>query len=153
MSLLTLFEALGNSTPGLFLRHSTLAFALTETVHLLALSLLGGIVAAVGLSSAGIVIRPDWARDLADALRRLFFVALVVVVLSGVGLVAAGPYKYYTNPVFWVKLTLLGVAFIAYLLLDRRLKGASSTGLLFSGIGVVALWLSVAIAGRAIGLI
>ncbi len=156
MSLLPLFEALGNSPPGLFLKDSTAAFALTEAAHLVGLSLLGGIVATVGLSGSGILLSPNWAAAFAHALRPIFLVSLFVVLLSGIGLVAAGPYKYYTNPVFWVKLSLLGTALIGYALLDRKLTRQdvlTAIGWRIAAILVVLLWLAVAIAGRVIGLI
>jgi hypothetical protein len=156
MSVLSLFEALGETALGQFLKDSTIAFALTEAGHLIALSLLGGIVAAVGLSASGILLSREWAAPLAKALRRAFVLALLVVILTGTGLVAAGPYKYYTNPVFWVKIGLLAVALIAYVGLDRALarpgKGARIGVRILGGI-VVLLWLLVAIAGRGIGLI
>jgi hypothetical protein len=156
MSLLPLFDALGRTGAGQFLRHYTLAFALTEAVHLIALSLIGGIVTAIGLAAAGILIRRDTAPAFGRALRPLFVGALAVVILSGLGLVAAGPYKYYSNPVFWVKMWLLLAAILAYAVLDRRLAGPAALrgfGWRLWGVLLIALWLGVAMAGRGIGLI
>lgn len=159
MSLVPLFEALGRSAPGLFLRASTPAFAATEAIHLIALSLVGGIVTVVLLATAGILLaRPD-APSLAKALRPLMIGALATVIVTGGMLVAAGPFKYYTNPVFWWKMALLILAIAGYATVDRRLVAAGGSPALPSirwRVGAVALlplWLSVAIAGRMIGLI
>ena len=153
--MLKLFDALGHTPVGEFLRESTLAFALTESLHLIALSVIGGVVGTVGLSASGIMAQRDWARPLADSLRPLFLAALVAVAVSGLGLVAASPRKYYTNPVFWAKLELLAIAILAYALLDRHLARAGRDRWYWRGaaLAVVAAWLSVAIAGRLIGLI
>lgn len=156
MTLLPLFERLGQTWPGIFLRDSTLAFALTEAVHLIALSLLGGVVATIGLSAAGIGLSRDWAVALARSLRPLFLIALALVILSGTGLVAAGPYKYYTNAVFWWKLSLLPVAVLIYAGLDYRLSAtgqATALGSRAIALLLILVWLAVAIAGRLIGLI
>jgi hypothetical protein len=156
MSLLPLFEALGRTGVGQFLRHYTLAFALTEALHLIALSLIGGIVTAVGLGAAGILVSRDSAAAFGRSLRPLFVGALLTVILSGLGLVAAGPYKYYSNPVFWVKMWLLLGAILGYAALDRRLARAGALPGVAWRIGSVLLlllWLSVAVTGRGIGLI
>ena len=153
--MLALFEALGRTAPGEFLRDSTLAFALTEAAHLLALSLIGGVVAAIGFSTAGVVVRRDLAPDLARALRPVFWIALVLVVVSGIGLVSAGPYKYYSNPVFWVKLQLLLGAVLTYLLVDYAVSGGKVERWQWRIVALpfLVVWLAVAVAGRLIGLI
>jgi hypothetical protein len=156
MSLLPLFEALGRSAPGVFLRDSTLAFALTEALHLLALSLVGGIVTVTCFGTAGVLIGRAQAAALGRGLRPLFAGALLFVVATGLLLVAAGPYKYYSNPVFWVKMDLLAIAVMGYVLLDRRLARSPTlpgAGWRLWALALAGLWLSVAIAGRAIGLI
>ena len=155
MSLLPLFEALGRTPAGEYLRASTLAFALTEAVHLIALALIGGIVAVVGLSGAGLFVPRAWASALTVSLRPLFLGATTAVILSGLGLVAAGPYKYYSNPVFWIKLDLLAGALILYAIIDRSLARRMDDRWYWraGAFMLPVLWLSVAIAGRAIGLI
>lgn len=153
MSLLDAFLWLGETPPGLFLKGSTFAFAMTESAHLLGLALLGGTVLATDLAALRVLFRDTPARLVAQGASATFWIALALVATSGVLLVAAGPYKYFTNPLFPLKLGLLTVALglqIGLLVgLGRdavgwgRVLGASS--LLF--------WLATLIAGRWLGLI
>ena len=63
---------------------------------------------------------------------------------------AAGPYKYYTNPLFPVKLALLVIAVVLQAILSRRLKRQPSVDRAARGLAVTSLllWTAVVIAGR-----
>jgi len=150
-----LFVWLGNTAPGRYLAGSTAAFAATEALHIVALSLVGGVILVVDLAVLGVVLKRLRAEAVLQRTLGVFCVGLGLVVVSGVLLVAAGPYKYYTNPLFPLKLGFLLLALIAHFLLQRKLKARQDTG---AGARVLAvasltLWTAVVVAGRWLGLI
>jgi hypothetical protein len=83
---------------------------------------------------------------------------LVVMILSGIGLLWEEAMKCYYSPAFRWKMALLAAAVAFYFTLHRRAAlraGAGTSSVPQRIIAVVSLllWLGVGIAGRAIGLI
>jgi len=153
MSLEPLFVWLGQTPPGVFLAKSTAAFAATETLHLISLAVLAGSVLIIDLSSLRVVFRAAGPAEVARSLNPVLASALGVIAVSGVLLVAAGPIKYYTNPIFPVKLATLAVAIAVQVGVHKALgrdRLALAKGLAAASL---ALWLSVIILGRWLGLI
>jgi hypothetical protein len=150
-----IFAWLGSTAAGQFLAGSTPGFAAVESLHILALALIGGVILAVDLSALGFILRGSGAGAVATQLRRLFAVALIAVVVSGVLLVAAGPYKYYTNPLFPLKLVLLALALGVHFVLQKRLKARAEVDAGSRSLAIVSLvlWTGVVVAGRWLGLI
>jgi hypothetical protein len=124
-----------------------------EAVHLLGLALLGGEACILGLAA----LRRTGLRDLsvatlAQGLRPLFAVGLLLMVASGTLIVVSMPFKYYLNFAFRLKMVLLVVAIVATLWLLRMGRTSASAGrqrglALFS----MLLWLGVGFSGRLIG--
>jgi hypothetical protein len=150
-----IFTWLGNTTAGIALQHSTAAFAATESLHIIALSVVGGTILITDLTVLGTVLKRTEPHAVFRQLRTLYLSGLILVVASGVLLVAAGPYKYYTNPLFPVKLALLILAAALQTSLIRRLKRQPSVDRATRGLAATSLflWTSVVIAGRWLGLI
>jgi hypothetical protein len=125
-----LFVWLGTTGVGQFLAGSTAGFATIESVHIVALAVI-------------------------DQLRVPFIGSLALVAISGVLLVAAGPYKYYTNPLFPLKLVLLAAAIGVHFVLQKRLRSRGSVDGLARALaaGSLLLWSGVVISGRWLGLI
>jgi hypothetical protein len=153
----SVFIWLGNTAPGVFLAHSTAAFAATESVHIVGLALVGGAILVGDLTVLGAVLKATPKGIVLRQLSALYLCALVVVAISGLLLVAAGPYKYYSNPLFPLKLGLLAVALTVHWVLARRLRGATSARADGASRALAAaslvLWTAVVIAGRWLGLI
>ena len=149
------FMWLGRTSPGIALQQSTAAFAATEAIHIVALSLVGGTILVTDLTVLGVVLKTTAPQRVFGQVRRLYFSALALVAASGVLLVAAGPYKYYTNPLFPVKLALLVAAATLQAVLARRLRQQPSPDSSARRLAVASLivWTSVVIAGRWLGLI
>lgn len=157
MSLEDAFIWLGETPPGLFLAESTPAFAVVQSIHILAFGLLGGAILALDLAALRVVFRSVPLAQTGRQLLPVFVASLGTAALTGLLLVAAGPLKYYTNPLFAWKLGTLAVALSVHLALypvltakvtDRGRVAAASLGLLS-----LALWFGVAVLGRWIGLI
>lgn len=157
MSLEGAFIWLGETPPGLFLAESTPAFAVVQSIHILAFGLLGGAILALDLAALRVVFRAAPLEQMGRLLLPVFIGSLSTAAITGLLLVAAGPLKYYTNPLFAWKLATLFVALAVHLALYPFLTTSSETrGRAMAatlGIASLVLWFTVAILGRWIGLI
>jgi hypothetical protein len=158
MFILRLFQWLGQSPVGLFMQQSTYAFAVVEMLHLLSLSILGGIVLIVDLRLLGVGLRSQSASALDRELKPYLIGSLTVSVVTGILLLSEEPMKCYYNEAFRLKMLFLALAVLFYFIVQERLFQREPSGrenLLAKLMGVVSLllWLSVGLAGRAIGII
>jgi hypothetical protein len=158
MSLLRLFQWLGHTPLGVFMQQSTYAFAVVEMIHLLSLAILGGVILIIDLRALGLGVKSQTPGGLAQQLRPLLLGSLAVSVVSGILLLSEEPLKCYYNPAFRAKMLFLGLALLFYFAIQQRLLGtqrAGGTSISTKCAGVVSLflWLSVGLAGRAIGVI
>ena len=94
----------------IWLRESGAAFFTSLTVHSLAMALVVGINFAIAFRLIGIVPKFDLNPFL--KFYRLHWVAVVVIFLSGLALLLAYPAKALTNPVFYLKFSLLTIGLI-----------------------------------------
>jgi hypothetical protein len=156
MTFFPLFQWLGNTWIGVEIQRSTWGVAIAEMVHLLALATLGGTILLVDLRLFGIGMKRQPAARLARDLSPLFWGSLAVMLVSGVIILSGEPMKCYYSPVFRIKMLLLLIA-ILFQSTFHRSALASATGKLSpvwsksAATLSLALWLSVGLAGRAIG--
>jgi hypothetical protein len=143
MSLLPIFQWLVHAPEFTWVRDSKWGFAVVEMVHLVALAGLGGAVLLSDLSLLGVGLK---RRDLARQLSPIFVWSLIGMVISGALLIAAEPMKCFYHPAFRLKMVLLGVAIIFAFTVRRRAVESKLAAVLS-----LSLWLSVGLAGRAIG--
>jgi hypothetical protein len=152
------FQALAHSSIGHYMQTSQWAFAVVEMVHLLALAALGGSVLILDLRLLGVTLRGESSAVISRDLGRILLVSLVMMILSGIGLLSEEAMKCYYSPAFRWKMALLATAVVFYLTLHRRVALRGNIGAVSRTQRVVAvisllLWLGVGIVGRAIGLI
>jgi hypothetical protein len=130
-------------------------FPVAEAVHLLGLSLLGGAVLVVDLRMLGLGLTRQSIAELARHMRPWLIAAVVVMVTTGTLLFLSEAIKCYYNTSFWVKITTLPFAIVFTLVVRQRVALAESfdttaRSRLVGGVSL-ALWLTVAAAGRWIG--
>jgi hypothetical protein len=142
MSLLPVFHWLVHAPEVAWVRDSKWGFAVVEMVHLLGLAGLGGAVLLVDLSVFGVGLRRGAGRQLFP----IFVWSLIGMITSGVLLIAAEPMKCYYHPAFRLKMVLFAIA-VLFAFTVRRKAMESKLAAVLS----LALWLSVGLAGRAIG--
>lgn len=152
------FEALAQSPIGHYMQTSRWAFAVTEMVHLVALTALGGSVLFLDLRLLGVTLRGESAAAISRDLSRILLVSLTAMIVSGIGLLSEEAMKCYFSPAFRWKMALLITAVVFYFTLHRKVAMQVDTGtanLLQRAVALISLllWLGVGIAGRAIGLI
>jgi len=144
------------STIGNAIRASTWAFAVIESVHLLALAAIGGAVLVVDLRMLGLGLRDQRLRDLARDAFPWLVASLVVMLVTGVGLFLSEATKCYYSTPFWVKMTSLALA-MTFTFTVRRWVTLADEGrvgpLAHKAVALVslALWFGVGAGGRWIG--
>ena len=130
-------------------------FPVIEAVHLLALSVLGGAVLIVDLRLLGTGLKSWTPAELWREARPFMIGAIVVMIATGIPLFLSEAIKCYYNNSFWVKMTTLPIA-IAFAFTVRARATTDSvrnTARRQAVVGAlsIALWLTVAAAGRWIG--
>lgn len=156
MSLLPFFEWCEASTLGNAIRDSSWLFPVIESVHLLALALLGGTLLVVDLRLFGVGLRDQPVRQLARDAHPWLVGALLVMIATGVPLFLSESIKCYYSTAFWTKITTLPVAILFTFTVRRKVTMADEMRLGRSQRRLVALvslalWFGVAAAGRWIG--
>ncbi len=131
-------------------------FAVVQMFHLLALSLLGGMVLVGDLRLLGVVMKDIPSETVIANTEKWFGVALVVITLSGVFMSAAVAMKLYYNEMFWAKMVAFatGVVFFYFVrkpLLDTDHSRINTWTLRLTALASITLWFTVAACGRWIG--
>jgi hypothetical protein len=130
-------------------------FPVIEAVHLLGLSVLGGAVLIVDLRLLGTGLKSWTPAELWREARPFMIGALVVMIATGIPLFLSEAIKCYYNNSFWVKMTTLPIAITFAFTIRARATTDSvrNTARRQAVVGAlsIALWLTVAAAGRWIG--
>jgi hypothetical protein len=141
---------------GTAIRNSPWAFAVIESVHLLALSVIGGAVLVVDLRLLGLGLRRQSIADVARDASPWLVGSLIVMLVTGVGLFLSEPTKCYYSTPFWVKMISLAIAIVFTFAVRRPVTLADDARMRPAWYRLVALlslalWFSVGAAGRWIG--
>jgi hypothetical protein len=157
MILLAFCRWLANTPLGITMRDSTWDFAIVEIGHLLAMAVFGGAVLLVDLRCLGLGFRNQPVGQVARELLPLTGGGVMVMLVSGVLLVANGPVRYYYNPAFRIKMALFVVAIFVHFFFQIALTRRSAqrekepVWLKLTAAFSLFLWFSIGVAGRAIG--
>ncbi len=153
--LLPLFEWCDATVLGTAVRNSLWLFPVIESVHLLGLSALGGALLVVDLRLLGLGLKQQTIAELAGQMRPWLLGALTVMGTTGLLLFLSEPIKCYYNDAFWLKIRTLPVALLFSFSVRARVAAAggldASTRTRLVGVASIALWFTVAAAGRWIG--
>ena len=150
-----LFEWLENTPVGTAVRESLWAFPVIEAVHLLGLCLLGGALLLVDMRLLGVGLKHQPIAELAGYAQRWMVGAVVLMLVTGTLLFLSEAVKCYYNPSFWVKMTTLPIALAFTFFVRGRIIRKPALDVTWRtrllGLASIALWLTVAAAGRWIG--
>jgi len=154
--MLPLFQSIEASTVGQLIKNSPWAFAVIESIHLLALSVIGGAVLVVDMRLLGLGLRRQSVAEIARDAYPVLVGSLIVMLVSGVGLFASESVKCYYSRPFWVKMTSLSLAMLFTFTIRRKVTLAEDTRLRPIWMKLVALvsltlWFGVGAGGRWIG--
>jgi ABC-type bacteriocin/lantibiotic exporter with double-glycine peptidase domain len=152
---LPLFEWFETHGLGLVVRESTWLFPVIESAHLLALCLLGGALLVVDLRLLGVGLTRQSIADVSLGARRWLMVAVAAMIATGLPLFLSEAVKCYYNASFWIKMGALSIALLFTFAVrepfTRRAELATSLTTRAVALVSIALWLTVAAAGRWIG--
>jgi len=158
MSLLEFFGWLQYSPLLSAMRGSPWMFPLIASIHLMGLALIGGSVLLVDLRLLGLGMRHQPLAQLARDTERWLVVSLLILLPTGIfQFMCFAATKYYYMKAFWIKMAALVLALLFTFVVRRRVLMADETRMsppwnkLVGGVSL-ALWGTVAVAGRWIGL-
>lgn len=154
--LLPFFEWCEATAVGSAIRGSSWLFPVIESVHLLALALLGGALLVVDLRLLGFGLRNQPLRQLARDAEPWLVGSLAVMIATGVPLFLSESIKCYYSMAFWLKITAIPLAIAFTFTVRRKVANADDTRTaprLKTLVALVSLmlWFGVAAAGRWIG--
>ena len=156
MSVLTLFTWFQDSWLGEGMRASSWLFPVIESVHLLALAVIGGSVLAVNLSLLGLGLGRRSAAQLWHDTWPWFVGSLATMLATGFLLFTSEAVKLYYHDAFWVKMSALLAALLFTAIAQRPTALADPermTPWRSRAVGFLSLllWFVVGAAGRWIG--
>jgi hypothetical protein len=154
--LLPYFQWVSETRVSQAISQSSWAFAVIESVHLLALAVIGGAVLMVDLRLLGLGLRDQPIARVARDAFPWFVGSLIVMLITGVGLFVSEATKCYYSTAFWVKMTSLLLAMIFAFTVRRRVALAGEGQVRPIWLKMVAvvslvLWFGVGASGRWIG--
>lgn len=132
-------------------------YATVEAVHLLSMGTIGGLVLATDLRLLGVVLRNVPSETMTRGTHKLFKIALIVAVLSGIFCAAGVGDKVYYMEVFWIKMLVLvlGSCFMFFIkqpLLNNTPHSELNPWLIrLLAVTSLLIWFTVAATGRWIG--
>jgi len=156
MSLLTFFTWCESSWIGQAIRDSRWLFPAIESLHLLGLAVLGGVVLAVNLSLLDLGLGRKSAAGLWREVRPWLVGSVAVMLGSGFLLFTSEAVKLYYHGAFWVKMGALFLSLAFTVTAQRRTALADPNHISPLRSRVVAvvsllLWFLVGAGGRWIG--
>jgi hypothetical protein len=156
LNLLPFIEWVASSPLSKAISTSTWAFAVIESIHLLALSVIGGAVLIVDLKLLGYGIRTQTLEEVARDAQKWFLGSWTVMIVTGLLLFWSEPQKLYYSTPFAVKMICLLLGTIFALTVRRKVTLAAEgrvPPIVMKLVALVslALWFGVGAGGRWIG--
>ncbi|HUC75594.1 MAG TPA: DUF6644 family protein [Vicinamibacterales bacterium] len=154
--LLPYFQWFETTTIGTAIKNSSWAFAVIESVHLLALAVIGGAVLMLDLRLLGLGLRRQPIPEVAREAQPWLVGSLIVMLITGFALFSSEATKCYYSTPFWVKMTSLALA-MAFTFTVRRRVSFEGDGrvrpivLRLVALVSLTLWFGVGAGGRWIG--
>jgi hypothetical protein len=133
-----------------WIRDSPSLYAVILALHIVAVTLFGGLILATDLRLLGIGMRSYSLAELLTGLRQLKLLTFLFAAACGLLLFGAGADQYAGNPWFLAKIVLLALTGVNYLIFRRTVyeKGDESGRAKAAGALSLLLWTAAAFAGR-----
>jgi hypothetical protein len=156
MSVATISHAIQSSGFFTAVRQSELFYPSVLATHLTCIAIFGGMILMTDLRLLGLALKNTPARDVIDSMRNWKRAGFVIMISCGILLAGSHLDKYYPNPYFQLKLSLLALIGIHGLIFHRGVYynanldsgGALPLRAKIAGGVSLILWLSVVICGR-----
>ena len=111
---------LENTTLSIWLRESGIAFFTSLTLHSIAMAFVIGVNFAIAFRLVRAV--PEFELKPFLKFYKLYWLSVVVIFLSGCALLLAYPAKALTNPIFYIKFSLLTIGLIISWWLQNQMQ-------------------------------
>jgi hypothetical protein len=156
VELVSYFQAIADSSLSQAISTSTWAFAVIESVHLLALSVIGGAVLIVDLRLLGVGLTRQTVGEVARDAQPWLVSSLIVMLVTGVLLFVSEPIKCFYSTPFRIKMLCLLLGMIWAFTVRRKVAAAGEERvrpmwLKLVALVSLALWFGVGAGGRWIG--
>lgn len=155
-ALFPFFNWLGHTPLAEIIRSSAALIALGEIIHLIGLVLLAGTVLMVDMAMLGFGIRRHPVARIAAELDGWAKAGLVILLVSGPLLLTSEARKCWDASFFWIKMAVLVAAIVFHFAVYRRtaLADPPASRIRAGTVAVISLvlWISVALAGKMIGI-
>lgn len=142
---------IGNTALSQLLQNLQWIVPLSQSLHIVGLSVLFGAAVALNLRILGALpaVRP--VAQMATALTPWVWRAFSLVLVTGLVQTIAEPLRQFVTPVFWIKMGLI-VAVVALTTQELR-RARSAEAIVPRGIAIASLvlWTAIMICGRMIG--
>jgi energy-coupling factor transporter transmembrane protein EcfT len=159
MSLGALLQSLSETGFSMWLRGSTWAEPIIETIHVLTLTVFLGFTVLLDLRLLGIAMRRRRASDVLGQLNPWVMGSFGVMIVSGALLFAGDPVAFYSTIFFKLKMLMLALALVNVMAFNRtagrkiaewdrnpETPGSAKVAAIIS----LVLWVAIIAAGRAI---
>jgi hypothetical protein len=153
MDAYAIFEWFQRTAVGVGIRQSTWLFPVIEAIHLVAFALLAGALFMLDLRLLGLGLTAQAPSAVERQTRPWFIAGFGTMVVTGTLLFLSEAIKLHGKEAFWVKLTALAAALVFTFTLRNPAARRDICGAGAKAVALVsmALWLTVAAAGRWIG--
>lgn len=160
MDFTNLIEALKETPFATALREADTLFPWTESVHVLSIAAVVGVISILDLRLLGVLAHRKEIRSLMGEVLPLTWIAFVIAVLSGFLMFSTNPFGYLDNWPFRIKLGLMLLAglnvAVFHLVTSRKLalwNEGQPTPMAAKLAGAVSLclWVAIVVFGRFIG--
>lgn len=156
----TIAEKISGSSLSQAISGSDFIFPITESIHVLFLSVVFGSIAIVDLRLLNVRFKAEAVSDLTRRVLPVTWLAFIGAVITGLFMFIADPGRYLNNFPFLVKMLLLALAGLNmaffHLVTQRNQAewdrpGTTSNGAKTAGAASLSLWTLVIVFGRWIG--
>ncbi len=153
MDLFPAFERLESTAVGAAVRESLWLFPVIESVHLLALALMGGAILVVDLRMLGFGLRNQSVSLVAESAHPWLLGSLLMMVATGIPMFLSEAIKCYYSPPFRYKMFFLVVATVFTFTVRKGAVAAREDRLgtvwrCLTALTSIGLWTSVGFSGR-----
>jgi hypothetical protein len=151
---LSFFQWCQQTSIGLYVEHSMWVFAVTETIHIVCLSILLGATLLLDLRLLGKGMNRESIMTLSQTVRPWIWSAFAGLVITGIIMFNSEAVKMSRNRGFFLKVVFLLLAVLFQLTIHRGVTSSNkaegtATAKLAATLSLFC-WLGVALAGRAI---
>jgi uncharacterized protein DUF6644 len=157
-SLLPFFKWCDNTLVAQAIRDSRWWFPIIEAIHLLALTVLLGVVIVLALRLFGLALKYQTVPQVVRTYSSWTWGSIAVMLVTGILLFLSEALKCYGSPSFRVKMVCLFTAIVFQATIFRMATSTEKIDFrrgqrVLLGVFTLALWFGVGLAGRAIGFI